>query len=246
MVDKYSVSPSFLEGKPDLVTFVTQLFKRVAEGDSSLRVGHTAIEDGNFVVRNGDIIVSESDDTVVMQILHGAIPEIRFFPLGSITTHRASLTAVDFSTALDGSDLSVQLGVETDPGAIVDGGKVLLAQSSAILSHQPDASGGQESYLWLNFGFNEIANYRGRWLDQVQVDTHQGLYMGAFNATAGFSTWTHTYFSPFATTMVPVCTVGVSGSTLSWGLDSYSSSQFTLRFSTTAGTKMVTFWNFRT
>jgi len=246
MGNRYLVLPENLEGKADIVSYVADLYKRAGDSDSALRIGHTAIEDGNLTVRNGDIIVSESDDTVVLRILHGDIPEIRFFPLGSVTTHRASLFAVDFAPDPEDTDQSVVLTIETDVFPTVqDGGKLLLSETSAILSHQPDASGGEESYLWLNYGFNEIANYRGRWSDQLQADAHQGLYMGAFNATAGFSTWTHTYFTPFSTTMVPLANVGVSGGTLTWGLDSYSASQFTLRFGVSGGTKMVTFWNFR-
>jgi hypothetical protein len=245
MVDKYSVDPKFLEGKPDIVSYITELYRRVADGETVQRVGFTAIEDGNLVVRNGDIIVSETTGEIVLRIMHGETPEVRFYPLGSITTHRATLEAFDFSSTPGTPDQSVQLFIETEPGGVVDGGKVLLNQTGAVLAHQPDASGGEESHLWLNFGFDEIANYRGRWFNQIQSDDHQGLYTGSFVASSGFSTWTHTYFTPFATSIIPIVTVLHSGSTIQWVLDAQSTSAFTVRFSSTTNAKTINFWNFR-
>lgn len=245
MVDRYSVSPTNLEGKADVVTYIQDLFRRMGDTDTALRIGHTAIEDGNLTVRNGDIIVSETDDTVVLRIKHGATPEIDFYPLGETDTHQGVVFAQDFNNDPSNPNQAIQMDIELLDNTI-DGGKVLLTRTEAIIAHQPD--GGEECFIWLNAlaGISEeIIDVRGRFPDQSQRDSHTGLYMGAFTATAGFSTWTHTYFTPFATTIVPVVTVGVNGGTLTWGLDSYSTSNFVIRFGVTANNKMVTFWAFR-
>jgi hypothetical protein len=245
MQNKYAVDPRHKEGKIDIVQYVTNLFQRVSEGDVALRVGHTAIEDGNLTVRNGDIIVSESDDTVVLRIKHGAVPEILFFPLGENTTHQGTLFGQDWDNNPSDPNIAVQLGIEL-LNHTIDGGKVLLMHDGTVLAHQPN--GGQESFIWLNSlaGITEeVFAVRGRWPDQLQYDDHAGLLQGAFTATSGFSTWTYTYVTPFATSFIPLCTVGINGGTVTWGLDSYSTSNFVIRFGSTGSNKMVTFWNFR-
>ncbi len=241
-VNKYGVDPKFLQGQRDIVSHVIALGDRIASQEQALKAGHTAIEDGDFIVRNGNILVSESDDTVVLRIKHGEVPEINMWPLGDTDTHQ--VTMLGYDDAL-GSQAIVTL-VETTPGLVPDGGKVLLAREYALFSHQPN--GGNESFIWLNSQqgiTEEIALYRGRWSDQSQYDSNMGLYMGAFTASSGVSTWTHTYFTPFSTTIAPLFTVGISGGTVTWGIDSYSTSSFVIRFGATGSNKFVTFWNFR-
>jgi hypothetical protein len=240
---RYASRPERLAGKPDIQEYVLELFRRIGAGETSLQIGHTAIEDGDLIVRNGDIVVSESDDSIVLKILHGFTPEIRFWPLGVNDTHRVAIFAFDAGSA-ENPDQALEIVVE-ETDATADGGKLLLFRGGAVLSHMPDGVGGEESYLWLNAYGDQIADYRGRWTNQQQSDNNQGLYMGGFTASAGVSTWTHSYFSTFATGIFPVCTVGRSGSTLEWVLDGFNTSSFTLRFSTTTGDKAVTFWNFR-
>lgn len=239
--DRYGVAPDRLKGQKSIVDFVVEALKRVQNTETGLRAGHTAIEDGDFVVRNGDIVVSESDDSVVLRIVHGESPKIQMWPLGDDDSHRITMLGYDDP---DGAQALV-IFVETSPGGLVDGGKLLLTKDFTVLSHQPNS--GNESFLWLNSHpvTSEVLIYRGRWIDQGQMDANQGIYCGNFTATSGFSTWTHTYFTPFASNIAPVFTVGVTGTTLSWGIENYSTSSFVMRFSTTSGNKQVAFWNFR-
>jgi hypothetical protein len=243
---KYTAKPGRFEGKQDIIEYVKSALGRLNEGDSSLQIGHTAIEDGDLTVRNGDILVSESDGTLVLRIMHGAVPEIRFFPLGATDTHRATILALDANVDPALLDQAIQIFVETT-GGVIDGGKVLMTRNYAIFSHQPDASGGPETYLWLNAdpGTPGVIQMRGIWSNQIQYDSGQALYMGSFTAGAGFSTWTHTYFSSFLTAMYPIVNVNYTGATLQWNLDGFNSSSFTVRFGTTAGSKVINFWNFR-
>ncbi len=242
MTSRYGVDPKYLQGQKDIVSYVRDISDRVSSQEQALKSGHTAIEDGDFVVRNGNILVSESDDSVVLRIKHGEVPEINMWPLGDIDTHQVTLLGYD--DANGGQALA--LLVETNPGLSPDGGKLLLSKEYSVFSHQPNI--GNESYIWLNslWGITEeVALYRGRWSDQIQADSNMGLYMGAFTATSGVSTWTHTYFTPFSTTIAPLFTVGVNGTTIQWGIDNYSTSSFVIRFSSTSNNKFVTFWNFR-
>lgn len=242
MSDRYGVDPKYLQGQKDIVSYVREISERITSQEQALKSGHTSIEDGNFIVRNGNILVSESDDTVVLRIKHGEVPEINMWPLGDTDTHQ--VTFLGYDDTAGGQALG--LLVETSPGMSPDGGKLLLTREFSILSHQPNI--GNETFIWLNSlqgVIEEVALYRGRWSDQLQYDSNMGLYMGAFTASSGVSTWTHTYSTPFSTTIAPLFTVGINGGTVTWGIDSYSTSSFVIRFGATGSNKFVTFWNFR-
>lgn len=236
--NKYDINPNRLRGQKDIVAHVIELSDYIAQQGTAPRAGFTAIEDGNFVVRNGDIIVSESDDTVVMQIKHGDIPEIRFFPLGANDTHVASLFGYDSDSNPADPNQTIQLYIARESDMEPDGGKVQLQKNLAVFSLQ--RVGEDEVFIQLDdFGFY----FQGFWLNQGQATSLDGVYTGAFTATSGFSTWTHTYFTPYASNIVPVFTSGVNGTTIQWGIENYSASSFIARFSTTAGNKFITFWN---
>ncbi len=238
-VNKYDTNPARLKSQKDIVEYIVSLGERLASKEVSLQAGHTAIEDGDFVVRNGDIIVSETEGDVVLRILHGVQPEIRMFPLGEGDTHRVTLYAYDDVSAGQGTTYTV----EKDDGT-QDGGQVILTKSDALYGYFPAT--GNRLFFWLNGGgLPGVTLYYGKWTNQQQGTGEQGLYMGTFVATSGFSTWTHTYFTPFDSAIIPICTVMHSGSTIEWVLDSFSTSQFTVRFSSTANNKTINFWNFR-
>lgn len=242
MNGRYDVDPTRLQGKKSIIEFMQEVLKKVGSDDASLQIGHTSIEDGDLIIRNGDIIVSETDGEVVLQIMHGITPEIRFFPLGVNDTHRVALFAYDFGGGAAAPDQAVQLCVET-VGSVQDGGKLLLSRNYAILSHQPN--GGSESYLWLNGNLtgSQEALFRGKWSNQAQFDSNMGLYMGVINAGGGFSSWTHTYFTSFATTIAPVVGL-VNNPVVTWTILGFSTSSFTVGWTGTAS-KTITFWNFR-
>lgn len=240
MSSRYDRNPLRLGGQKDITEFVQGLLERMKAQESSLQIGHTAIEDGNLVIRNGDIIVSESDDSVVIRVVHGGIPEIRFYPLGDTDTHRIAMFGYDFNSG-GAPDQAFQLCVETN-NLVQDGGKLLMSRQYAILSHQPD--GGLESFLWLNAFSPQEALYRGRWTNQVQHDNNMGIYTGVISVGGGFSSWTHTYFTSFATTIAPVVGLVNSGSTVTWTITGMTTSAFTVGWSGTAA-KTINFWNFR-
>lgn len=241
MPNRYLTDPLRLRGQKDVVEYFIDLNRRVTTEETSLRAGHTAIEDGNFTVRNGDIIVSESDDSIVLRLMHGDIPEIRMWPLGDTDTHRVAFFAYD---DVDGGQTAAII-IETDPGTVIDGGKLLIGRNFAVLSHQPDASGGEESYFWLGVDpfAPEVASFRGKWANQTQYDDHQGIYAGTHGISAGFTSWTHTYSTPFASDIGTIVTLQ-SSAVVSWMVTAQSSSAFTVSWSGTTA-KTLNFWNFR-
>lgn len=241
MASRYDVDPRRLQGKPDIIEFVAGAYRRIEAGETFQRAGFTAIEDGNFVVRNGDIIVSETTNQIVLRILHGPEPQIRFFPIGTNDVHRINL----FAQTDDTFGETFFIMVETNPGAVVDGGKIILSNDTTILSFQPLASGGNESYLWLNYpGAPEVLDMQGKWMNQFQTTTQQGLYPGQASLGGGFGSYTHTYFSAFASTVVPIVTLFNSGGTVSWNLTAQSTSSFTVTWSGTTA-KTINWWVFR-
>lgn len=243
-MNKYDVDPSRLKGQKNIIDYILSIMDRLEKGEKGLRIGFTAIEDGNLTVRNGDIIVSETDDSIVLKILHGAVPEIRFWPLGDTDTHQATLFAYDYNGDVTNPDQAIQLDVELVDNT-VDGGKVLLTRNYAILSHQPD--GFEESYIWLNAqgsSNRQVFLFRGKWSNQQQVDSNMGLYMGSIGVSAGFSSWTHTYSVAFASTMCPVVGLVNTAGTVTWNITAMSTSAFTVTWTGTLA-KTLNFWNFR-
>lgn len=239
--DRYGSNPNRTSGKKDIVEYVGEIMNRLDASETVKRIGTTAIEDGNLVVRNGDIIVSETAGNVVFKLLHGATPEMRFFPIGVGDTHRISIFAQN-----DGFFGEVLfMNVETNPGAVVDGGKLIISDQMTILSFQPLASGGNESYIWLNNpGTPEVIDIQCKWPNQMQSSSLQGVYPGQASLGAGFSSYTHTYFTSFASTAVPIVTLFNSGGTVSWNLTAQSTSSFTVTWSGTTA-KVINWWVFR-
>lgn len=238
MTNRYDIDPKRLEGKKDIFDYIKDIKDRTDTQETGLRAGHTAIEDGDFILRNGDIVVSESDNSIVLRILHGAIPQIHFFPLGATDTHRARILSLDFDVGA-GADQAIQMGVET-VGGVQDGGKVLLSKTYAILAHQPN--GGNESYFWLNI-LPEMILYRGKWNNQVQQDSRTGIYPGTVDLGAGFAGVTISYAITVASTMVPVTTI-MSSAAVTWNLSAFNTNGFTLVWSGTTA-KTINWWAFR-
>jgi len=244
-MSRYGTDPTRKRGQPDIVDYIKDISERVKTGEVGFRIGHTAIEDGDLVVLNGDIKVKESDGTAVLAILHGSVPEVRMYPLGDTDTHQVALFAFDFDVGF-GPDQGVQLNVElVDAPPVLDGGKLLLTRSYAYLTHDPNDL--NETSFWCNFDpeFPEVLLWTGRLRNQIQYNDRQTFYSGYFSASAGFSTWTHTYFTTWFDNIIPIVNVNYNGATLQWNLDSYTVSDFTVRFGTTALSKDITFFNVR-
>lgn len=230
MSGRYDVDPGQTKGQKGFLYQFAEL-EDIADGHKkSLKIGHTSIEEGDLILKNGNILV------------YGSLPSITFFPLAGSSTRIIELFGSNDDAFLK---QTLTLLVQT-LGGVADGGKIILAEESAILSHHPLASGGNESYLWFNIDptVDEIMSMQGKWPNQFQYSTLQAIYPGVINVGAGFTSYTHTYFSAFATTMAPVVCLNNSGGTVSWNLTAQSTSSFTVAWAGTAA-KTLNFWAFR-
>lgn len=216
--------------KPDdLLDIIDRLSRRISAIEASQRIGFTSFESG--------AITMISD-----------IPEIDMYPLGPDQVRRASLYAYDFGGAGDPEGTAVTLLIEALlPNGDLDsaGGKVLFWTESAVLSHNPHAQGGEESYVWLgDGGLAGRIDIQGFFNNQFQTSPQQAIYSGSFSTGAGFTSFTHTYFEAFASEIVPICTLLNSAGALTWNLTAQSTSSFTVAWSGTL-TKIINFWNVR-
>lgn len=243
MSGRYGVYPGRLKGQPDIVEYIKDINGRLKTGEVGLRIGNTAIDSGNLTVKGGTIRIENSEGEKSIAIAPGDTPIIAFYPGGE--SDPATAVMFSFVTPEDLAVVELSSGRNDGGFFVQDGGKVLLWDDSAILSHQPD--GGEESLIWLNVDPNlsEAIFVRGRFGDSAQYDSRQAFYTGRLEASSGFSTWTHTYPTTWDDQILPIITVHLNGSTVQWGLDDYTVSGFTVRFSSTASIKVVNFFNVR-
>ena len=245
MTNKYDVDPARLEGRRDVVDYIREAYDRLDSNETGLKIGNTAIEDGNLTVRNGDIVVVNSNDVVIMRIIGTpAVPEIRFWPLGEVDTFATTIYSYDDVDA----EQAIVVQVQTHPGGVTEGGKLILRKRDAIFSHHPLASSGQETYIWLNadwhLGGSGLINMRGRFGNDFQYDGYAALLVGSVAVGSGFSGMTQAYTVTFATDVAPIVTITNTGGTVSWNLTAQSTSSFTVSWSGTAA-KTVNFSVFR-
>lgn len=129
--------------------------------------------------------------------------------------------------------VATQLGIEDGPSDMADGGKVLIFKTGAILSHQPDFSGGLERYIGLNWpqaGAITITNpgsqdlilnndtgtirMLGKFENYIFADPKQAIFtVGDTTAGTGPVTPTYTYGPTMARTLYPVVSAKASADT---------------------------------
>lgn len=222
----------------DLLDKINELEKRIKALERGNRIGNTSIDSGELRINSGIISVRNNAGIKVLEMNHGegTYPKIVYTPIGDADDSQGVLEAVDFS-----GTTQIAIYVSKSDFA-VNGGKVLLWGKGAILSHQPNV--GIESYLSVGYIQDEELHFRGRWANQIQYEPQDALYMGTFSTGAGFTSWTHSYFQPFATTTVPVVSLLNSGGALTWCLTAQSTSSFTVAWTGSAD-KIINFWAFR-
>lgn len=224
---RYAVNPNRLDGRQDLFDRIAELESRIKQLEASLQIGFTAIETGELKVRNGNIVVVDTNNVPIMQITgFPLLPEILFWPAGDTDTHRVRIFALDFNPG-GTIDQAWQVGIEETDGDI-DGGKVLLTRNFAILSHQPDASGGLESYVWVNSNGLEDLAIQGKFYNKANL-SRWAYFTGTTVVGSGFGAVVISYSTPFATAVAPVATlVDTGGAGDAWVISAYSTSSFTL------------------
>lgn len=85
-----------------------------------------------------------------------------------------------FSDYFSGAEVQGEFSIRNTAGD-VDGGKVLLWEHGAVLSHQPDV--GDETYLGLDFPFDERLFFQGKFVNWQVLTGLDGLIVGYTNIT---------------------------------------------------------------
>lgn len=227
---------------------IADLERRISVLERAPRIGSTSIDSGSLAVKGGDIVVEDADGNIVIRVTQGGgtQPSIDFTPLGDATTHKARLYSVDGTIA--GSAMEQTIGkfeIRTDPDDELDGGFLHVYQTGSRMGFHSDATGDE---AWFEAGEVNDATARlrivGRWLNNTQIETTDAIYPGSFNVTAGFSSWTLTYFASFATSVVPIVGLLNSAGALSWCITAQSASSFTVAWTGTLA-KTINMWNIR-
>lgn len=252
---RYKSDPRRVQGKTDLAEILGNINQRIRTSETAFRVGHTAIEDGDLVVRNGDIVVSETDGTEVLRMIHGAVPELRFRPLGIDDDRFAAVWGQDYTTDLGGGFGSIvttalNLGIYDSAipeDHVLDGGEVRILPDGVIVDYQPN-NGDEQVYISLNAysrvdPFKEIITIRGRWDDQFDFDDHAAMSVGSVDIGAGFGGFTWNYVQTYATKIAPIIgLVNTAGLLTSWNISAMNTSNFSVVWSGVLA-KTMNFWN---
>jgi len=252
--NRYRSDPRRQQGKIDLNDIIIDMHRRLRAGETALRIGNTAIEDGNLVVRNGDIVVSLSDDTEVMRIVHGDVPDIRFFATGVDSDRFGAIWGEDVSIDLgsgfgivDTTQMHVGVYDSTVPEDHVrDGGSLRLLVDDAILEYIPN-NGDTDTHMRLNTysrvdPFKEVITFKGRWDNLYDFSGLTAMSVGSVDVPAGFGSFTWSYVQTYSTTIAPIVGLVNTAGLVDWTITAMSTASFTVTWSGTLA-KTLNFWN---
>lgn len=135
---------------------------RTAESGARVEMSGSGIQAYNVVGEktvdikstDGSVTVTGKIQTLVngdgVSMMPGSIPKIRLTPNDQYD-HHAELFAWRDYDLINAQGLTTELSVRRTSDDAIDGGKVLLWQDAAVISHQPDV--GRETYIGLNYPF---------------------------------------------------------------------------------------------
>lgn len=238
----------------DLIGRVLDIKRRIEILEGNPRIGATAIDTGNLLVRIPTNIVVEDDEgnaviTATGQSVFG--PTIGFTPAGPITQH-AELSGRDRLFDLI-NQTYIEYGVYdlADPGNTTNGGYTVLFQTGATVGYNPAAGGvADEVYFQCRneqpFGlglFQDTVRIVGKWVNDTSISDQDSIYSGT-RAVGAAGSATISYPVTYATTVYPVVTVMDTGAVVSFCLTAQSAASFTVAWSN-ATAKTINMWNVR-
>lgn len=250
---RYRSDPARIEGKVSLTDILIGMQRRIKINETAKRIGNTAIDGGNLIVREGDIIVSLSDDTEVLRIVHGDQPEIRWKATGVDGDRFGSIWAYDYTYTFGFGDIDttemvmgIYDGADED-AHVTDGGELVMSLDRAALEYKPNNADGDMNY-YLNLygrtdGFKGILNIVGRWDNSYTFNVDNAMVTGTIPVSAGFSGVTWNYSQASTTTPCPIIgLLDTAGLTTSWNVTAQSTTGFTVTWTGTLA-HTVNFWN---
>lgn len=224
---------------PDLIQLIVDLQNRVQTLETAKRLGNASVDNGELIVKGGDITVRSSVGNLVTKVSHGTSPTIQYFPGDLISSpDRTSM----FSWRPDGN-AALQLSVENNTTGAQDGGKLLLQKDRLYLSVQPNV--GNEAYMSIGVQGSEIFRFQGKWGVNNQVASSDGIVFGQSAISAGFGAASFAFTYPFTNTPIVLYSLQDAGAMPAHGLSAVSNSGFTVTWAAGTTAKFISWVAFR-
>jgi hypothetical protein len=251
---RYRADPRRKEGKVSLTDILLDMQRRLRAGEVAPRIGNTSIDDGNLTVRNGDIIVSLTDGTEVLRIVHGDVPEIRYFATGVDTDRFGAVWGEDRTFDLGPSfgtvDTTVMnMGVydaSVPEDHVRDGGEVRLYFDGAQLVYEPNNGDNDLQFTLNQYGrtppFQDVIYMQGKWDINFDFGSEGAISTGSIPVSAGFGSFTWFYTQTFASTIAPVIGLVAATANFDWCVSEMPTDKFSVDWSDTTA-KTINYWN---
>jgi hypothetical protein len=213
--------------------------RRLQIMENARRIGSASIDSGQLTVRNGDIVVVDSNDNPTLSVIHGPTPIIRMDP-GGAGGYRAAQFA--WESGVGGATYESHI---EQPNGTQDGGTLLLQQNAAYLSRQPNT--GAEAFIAVgDLGLGtEHFRLRGRWVYNQGYDEQDAVVVGFDQVAAGFGASVYTF--PYAFDQTPAVLVSLTnaGTAVAWDLAAISNTGFTVSWASGTTAKTICWVAFR-
>src|SRR3954468_3196539 len=219
MQNRYNRKP------PDLIKAIADLNERIKHLETYQRLSSTSIDGGQLVLRGGDLVVQTAAGEDVYRVLSGDVPVVRVMPSGP-SNYRAS----QFGWESETQGTAFQQQIEQGDGSL-DGGKLLLMQGAAYMSHQPESL--PESFYSAGVPSAGLLYMKGKFSNNYVPDGEVALVTGTVSIGAGASSYSHTYSTPLSTTPAVVYGLLNSAGAVTHSLTANSTSGFTVAWSGT-------------
>jgi hypothetical protein len=195
-----------------------------------------------------------TDGTEVLRIVHGAVPEIRYFATGVDN---------DRFGAVWGEDVTIDLGsgfgtVDTTTmrtgiydaavpeDHVNDGGEVALALDNAKLLYTPNNGDNALEFTLNKYGrtdpFQDVLYFQGKWDVNFDFASDGAIATGTIPVSAGFGSFTWFYTQTFDTTIAPVIGLFAAVANFNWCVSEMPTDKFSVDWSDTTA-KTINYWN---
>lgn len=225
---------------PDLMQMLVDLQQRVGSLETGKRLGNASIDNGELVIKGGDINVRSDAGNLVTKIQHGIYPTVQYFP-GDMAdpTDRTSIFGWR-----PGGNAALQLSVEQIAGDLQRGGKLLLQRDSLYLAVQNSPDGLPEAYLSIGAQGPEIIRFQGKMLSNQQA-ANDAMIFGTSSISAGFGAASFAFTYPFSSTPVVLYSLQSAGTAVAHDLSVIDNTGFTVAWATGTTAKFITWAAFR-
>jgi hypothetical protein len=225
---------------PDLLKMIAQLERRVQILETTPRLGNSSVDSGQLTLRNGDLVVVDSNGNETLKIGHGDIPFLRMRP----NTVEGGYSAIQFAWESDASGASYQAHIQ-DHNDIHDGAKLLLNKDTAYLSHQPVFN--SETYIGVgrHGGYSNHFRLRGRWVYNNGFDDQDAIVCGYDNIAAGFGAASFAFPYTFDTIPIVLYSMYNAGTAIASDLSALGTSGFTVSWASGTTAKTIGWVAFR-